>query len=97
MLKISKHLNWYQYSNKLVIRNLRSSEIFSIDDSLKEVWLLISKGHNYDEIYFELQKIYNIPNDDLHNKIDHDIHALSRMDLIYNSPNDDNKKPPRVS
>ena len=97
MLKISKHLNWYQYSNKLVIRNLRSSEIFSIDDSLKEIWLLISKGYNYDEIYLELQKIYDIPNDDLHNKIDKDIHTLDSMELIYSTPNNDIKKPPRVS
>lgn len=92
MLKISKHLNWYQYSNKLVIRNLRSSEIFLLDASLKDVWLLISKGYERDLIYDQLSQSYETPLHDLIEDIDDVIHVLQNMNLIYTSSHEFDKE-----
>lgn len=92
MLKISKHLNWYQYSNKLVIRNLRSSEIFLLDASLKDVWLLISKGYGRDIIYEQLSQSYEMPHHDLIEDIDDVIHVLQNMNLIYTSSHEFDKE-----
>ena len=92
MLKISKHLNWYQYSNKLVIRNLRSSEIFLLDASLKDVWLLISKGYERDIIYDKLSQSYETPLHNLIEDIDDVIHVLQNMNLIYTSSHEFDKE-----
>jgi len=82
MYKISKHLNWYQYSDKLVIRNLRSSEIFSLDESKKDVWLLICKGHNKNFILDELYKSRKLSRDDLEEEVDYILLDLEDKKLI---------------
>ncbi len=85
MLKISKHLNWYQYSDKLVIRNLNTSEIYSLTDSMKEVWLLISKGYTRDTIYLSFSKTRNITLNMCKTDIDDIIYILKDMKLIDNT------------
>ncbi|MBI9010673.1 MAG: hypothetical protein JEZ08_00470 [Clostridiales bacterium] len=89
-LKISNHLNWYQYSNKLVIRNLNTSEIYSLTDSMKEVWLLISKGYNRDTIYQSYSNTQNIPVNKCKTDIDDIIYILKDMKLIDNFSHNSN-------
>lgn len=90
-LKISKHLNWYQYLDKLVIRNLKTSEIYSLTDSMKEIWLLISKGCTRETIYQSFSNTRNIPLNRCKTDIDDIICILKDMKLInHTSHNSDN-------
>jgi len=82
ILRVSKHLNWYQYSDKLVIRNLNTSEIYSLTDSMKEIWLMISKGYTRDTIYQSFSSTRNIPINMCKTDIDDIIYILNDMNLI---------------
>ena len=91
-LKIAKQLNWYQYSDKLVIRNLSSSEIYSLTDSMKDVWLMISKGYTIDSIYQSISDTYNMSVKNCKTDIDDVIYILRDMNLIYTSSHTFDKK-----
>jgi hypothetical protein len=85
MLKITKHLNWYQYSDKLVIRNLSSSEIYSLTDSMKDIWLMVSRGYSIESIYQAISETYKMPVSNCKSDIDDVIYVLKDMNLIYTS------------
>lgn len=82
-LKITKHLNWYHYSDKLVIRNLSSSEIYSLTDSLKDIWLMISRDYTIDSIYQTISETYKMPIKNCKTDIDDSIYVLKDKNLIY--------------
>jgi len=82
-LKITKHLNWYQYSDKLVIRNLNSSEIYSLTDSMKDIWLMISRGYTIESIYQTISETYKMPINNCKTDIDDVIYVLKDMNLVY--------------